>query len=60
MSTLSAIQAAGQSGKLLPETVNNLTIWLGASLPAWAVESIDELAAKGAWDELNNRFYRDL
>ncbi|HEY8933536.1 MAG TPA: phospho-sugar mutase [Rariglobus sp.] len=60
MSTLSAIQAAGQTGKLLPDTVKNLTTWLGASLPAWAVESIEELATEGAWDELNNRFYRDL
>ena len=60
MSTLSAIQAAGQSGKLLPATVKNLTTWLGASLPAWAVASIDELISKEAWDELNNRFYRDL
>lgn len=60
MSTLSAIQAAGQSGKLLPDTVKNLAAWLGASLPAWAVASVDELVAKGAWDELNNRFYRDL
>ncbi|MBW8782754.1 MAG: phospho-sugar mutase [Verrucomicrobia bacterium] len=60
MSTLSAIQAAGQAGKLLPDAVKNLTTWLGASLPAWAVASIDELVAKDAWDELNNRFYRDL
>ncbi len=60
MSTLTSIQAAGQSGQLLPETVANLTTWLGASLPAWAVASIDELVAKAAWDELNNRFYRDL
>lgn len=60
MSALPAIQAAGQSGKLLPETVKNVAAWLGASLPAWAVASIDELVAKGAWDELNNRFYRDM
>jgi phosphoglucomutase len=60
MSSLPAIQAAGQSGKILPETAKNLTTWLGASLPAWAFASIDELVAKGAWEELNNRFYRDL
>ncbi|MET0261918.1 MAG: phospho-sugar mutase, partial [Rariglobus sp.] len=60
MSTLSAIQAAGQAGKLLPETVKNLTAWLDASLPAWAISSIDELTTSGAWEELNNRFYRDL
>jgi phosphoglucomutase len=60
MSTLSAIQAAGQAGNLLPSTVKNLGIWLAASLPEWAVASIDELIAKSAWDELNNRFYRDM
>ena len=60
MSTLSAIQAAGQSGRLLPDTVKNLTAWLDVPLPAWAVASIDELVAKGAWDELNDRFYRYL
>ena len=60
MTTIPAIQTAGQAGKLLPETVTNLTDWLGASLPSWAVASIDELVAKQAWDELNNRFYRDL
>jgi phosphoglucomutase len=60
MTTLPAIQAAGQAGMLLPETVTNLTVWLGASLPSWAVASIGELVAKQAWDELNNRFYRDL
>ncbi len=60
MSTLSAIQAAGQSGQLLPSTVQNLTTWLAASLPAWAVSSIEELITRGAWEELNNRFYRDL
>ena len=60
MSSLSAIQAAGQAGHLLPDTVKNLTAWLGASLPAWAVSSIDELTVKGAWEELNNRFFRDL
>ena len=60
MSTLSAIQAAGQAGKLLPSTVQSLTSWLAASLPAWATASIDELVGQGAWDELNNRFYRDM
>ncbi len=60
MSTLSAIQAAGQAGQLLPSTVQNLSAWLSASLPSWAVASIDELVAAGSWEELNNRFYRDM
>ncbi len=60
MSTLEKIQAAGTAGQLLPSSVENLRAWLGASLPGWASESIDELVAKGAWAELNDRFYRYL
>jgi phosphoglucomutase len=60
MTSLAKIQAAGQAGQLLPSAVENLTAWLGASLPAWAQASIDELADRGAWAELNDRFYRFL
>ena len=60
MSTLAKIQTAGQAGHLLPSTVQNIADWLAAGLPAWAVASIDELVAKGAWAELNDRFYRYL
>ncbi len=60
MSTLAKISAAGQAGKLLPSTVENLTAWLGAGLPAWFAASVDELVAKEAWGELNDRFYRYL
>lgn len=60
MSTLQKIQEAGKAGKLLASTVENLSTWLAAGLPAWAVASIDELVAKEAWSELNDRFYRYL
>ena len=60
MPTLDRIQAAGKSGQLLPGTVENLGQFLAANLPAWAAQSIDELVAKGAWGELNDRFYRFL
>jgi len=60
MSSLPAIQSAGQSGKLLPSTVKNLETWLAAPLPEWASASIGELVRDEAWDELNNRFYQDL
>jgi phosphoglucomutase len=60
MTTLAKIQAAGQTGQLLPSAVENLTAWLGAGLPAWALASIDELADQEAWAELNDRFYRFL
>jgi Phosphomannomutase len=60
MSTLDKIQAAARSGQLLPSTAENLGAWLGASLPAWAIASINELVEKEAWAELNDRFYRYL
>ncbi|MFA5263486.1 MAG: phospho-sugar mutase [Opitutaceae bacterium] len=60
MSTLQNITAAGKAGKLLPSSAENLSAWLDAGLPAWAVASIDELVAKEAWAELNDRFYRYL
>ncbi len=60
MSLPTALQAAGASGQLLPATLKNLEIWLAAGLPTWATASLDELAAKQAWGELNDRFYRDL
>ena len=60
MSSLSKIQAAGHAGHLLPATVQNISDWLAAGLPAWAEASIEELVAKAAWAELNDRFYRYL
>ncbi|MFA6287990.1 MAG: phospho-sugar mutase [Opitutaceae bacterium] len=60
MSSLVKIQAAGQAGQLLPSTVQNISDWLAAGLPAWAEASIEELVDKGAWAELNDRFYRYL
>lgn len=60
MTTLQKIAAAGQAGQLLPSTVENLSTWLGAGLPPWFGASVDELVAKAAWGELNDRFYRYL
>lgn len=60
MTTLEKIAAAEKSGALLPSAAANLADWLAASLPAWAVASIDELVEKQAWPELNDRFYRYL
>ncbi len=60
MSTLDSIKAAGEAGRLLPSTVENLSTWLQAGLPAWVEASVQELVAGEAWDELNDRFYRDL
>jgi phosphoglucomutase len=60
MSLLASLQAAGAAGQILPSTLKNLETWLAAGLPAWATASLDELVAKKAWGELNDRFYRDL
>jgi phosphoglucomutase len=60
MTTLDAIKAAVKAGQLMPGTSDNLAAFLGAKLPAWAQASIEELVAKQAWGELNDRFYRYL
>src|SRR5882724_2493777 len=60
MTTLDSIKAAAQAGKIMPGTAENLAAFLDARLPAWAQASIEELVAKQAWGELNDRFYRYL
>lgn len=55
---LTKIEAAGEAGKLLKSSVENLRAWLAVELPAWAVLSIAELVEGENWGELNNRFYR--
>ena len=51
----------GEAEKLLPSTVNNLSLWLsGDFLPEWARESLEELALAESFEELNDRFYKDL
>gem|GEM_PF-7128368 len=54
------IQSAAKSGQLLSTTVENISAWLSAGLPPWVAASIEELIAKQAWSELNDRFYRYL
>lgn len=52
---------AKAAGKLLPEAFDNLKEWLDAGfLPAWAVASLEELVSQGAWEELNDRFFKKL
>ncbi|MFT3781677.1 MAG: phospho-sugar mutase [Nibricoccus sp.] len=60
MTTVEKIQAAAKAGQLLASTSENLQIWLQGGLPQWAMSSIEELVAKEAWAELNDRFYRYL
>ena len=60
MSMLDRLRDAAQSGRLLPGSVENLRSFLAAGLPPWACASIEELVAREAWAELNDRFYRYL
>jgi len=61
MSTIEKIEKAGADGSLLESTVAHLKTWAEADfLPDWASQSINELVDKGAWSELNDRFYRNL
>jgi len=60
MTTLEQIKTATAAGQLLPATAENLAAFRAARLPEWAAASIDELVSRGAWSELNDRFYRYL
>src|ERR1041385_1899494 len=60
MTSVDRINQAAQAGQLLPAAAKNLTDLVQAGLPAWAQSSIEELVAKQAWSELNDRFYRYL
>lgn len=61
MSLIEKIEAAGAEGSLLESTVENLKIWASADfLPEWAGASITELVEKGEWEELNDRFYKNM
>lgn len=57
MNTLDKITSAGAAGQLMPSAVENLQAFLGANLPDWAVQSIEELVNAEEWGELNDRFY---
>lgn len=57
----SAIQTAVQQGSLLPAAAENVKLWLdGGFLPTWALKAVEELVAQGAWEELNDRFFKPL
>ncbi|QYM77566.1 phospho-sugar mutase [Horticoccus luteus] len=60
MSLRQKIADAVQAGRLMPSAEDNLIAWSEAQLPAWVRASVEELVAKEAWSELNDRFYRYL
>ena len=57
--TIESLPATG--GPLLESTRENLLLWInGGFLPDWAEQSLRELVNKEAWEELNDRFYKNL
>ena len=61
MSAIDQIRTAEREKKLLRPAAENLKSWLeGKFLPQWAVDSLEELVASEAWEELNDRFYKNI
>ena len=61
MSDLSTqLQQAVGVGQLLESSARNIGQMLGRSSSPVYFESVGELVAQGAWDELNDRFYKTL
>lgn len=60
MSIAETLAQAVQAGQLLPTAADNIRAWQAVTLPDWARRSLDDLIAKKAWSELNDRFYRYL
>jgi phosphoglucomutase len=54
------IQEAVSAGQLLESSARNIGQMLERSSSPVAAESIKELVEQGAWEELNDRFYRTL
>ena len=56
-----SIAAATAEGKLSNTAAERLLGWIQSGLlPEWASKSLTEMVEQGAWEELNDRFYRDL
>jgi phosphoglucomutase len=61
MSLIEFIKLVGSENKILPSTAENMALWVeGNFLPDWALESIQELLKKEAFEELNDRFYKNM
>ena len=61
MSLKEALLAAKEKGELFESSAVNISYWLESDfMPVWVKASIEELITENAWDELNDRFYRNL
>ena len=61
MSLKEALLAAKEKGELFESSAENISYWLESDfMPKWVKASIEELITENAWEELNDRFYRNL
>ncbi len=61
MALTESLHNAHQQGKILSDTLSILTDWLDQNfLPEWALQSLQELVDSENWDEINNRFYKNI
>src|SRR6267378_3024552 len=61
MSDLSLrLSQAVQAGSLLASSAKNIEQLLARSSSPTYVQSVEELVSKGAWEELNDRFFKTL
>ena len=61
MNLLQAIQQAADSQNLTPSAHTNIQTWLEVEeLPEWTRNSLTELIQGEEWEELNDRFYKDI
>ena len=56
----SSLAAAVASGSLLASAKTNIEALLAGTTSGIAAQAIDELVAAGAWEELNDRFFKTL
>ena len=54
------LNSAVQSGLLLESSKANITNFLKANPKALYIESVNELSSSGNWEELNDRFFKQL
>lgn len=61
MNVKEALLTAKEKGELFESSANNISYWLESDcMPKWVKASIEELISENAWEELNDRFYRNL
>jgi phosphoglucomutase len=56
----STLTAAAAEGKLLESSKSNILALLAGTTSPVAAQAVGELAENGAWDELNDRFFKTL